>query len=153
MGAKKGCNNHILLVEDNSRDAELTLAALAEHQLANGVVVVRDGTEALDYLYRRGKFSGRMGGNPVVVLLDGKMRKINGLEVLKTIKADENLKIVPVVALTSSVETTDLIAFYKWGINAYVVKPVDFASFTRPSPIWVSFGPPLMNHRRNGHGN
>ena len=120
---------NILLVEDDPRDVELTLAALEEHHLANKVAVVNNGEEALDYLYRRGKFIMREGGTPVVVLLDNKMPKVNGLEVLKIIKADENLKIIPVVALTSSRETQDLIEFYKHGVNAYVVKPVDFPDF------------------------
>ena len=120
---------NILLVEDDPRDVELTLAALEEHRLANKVAVVDNGAEALDYLYRRGKFKSRAGGNPVVVLLDNKMPKLNGLEVLKTLKADDQLKTIPVVVLTSSRETPDLIEFYKHGVNAYVVKPVDFADF------------------------
>jgi CheY-like chemotaxis protein len=120
---------NILLVEDDPRDAELTLAALEEYHLANKVAVVNNGAEALDYLYRRGKFKNRTGANPILVLLDNKMPKVSGLEVLKTIKADEQLKIIPVVALTSSRETPDLIEFYKQGVNAYVVKPVDFGEF------------------------
>jgi CheY-like chemotaxis protein len=120
---------NVLLVEDDPKDVELTLAALEDNHLANRVAVVENGEEALDYLYRRGKFKMRSGGNPIVVLLDNKMPKVNGLEVLKTIKADENLKIIPVVALTSSRETPDLVEFYKHGVNAYVVKPVDFAEF------------------------
>jgi len=122
---------NILLVEDDPQDVELTLAALEEYHLANKVAVVRDGAEALDYLYRRRKFKTRAGGNPIVVLLDNKMPKVSGLEVLKTIKADEHLKMIPVVALTSSRETPDLIEFYKHGVNAYVVKPVDFAEFMK----------------------
>ena len=121
----------ILLVEDDPRDVELTLAALEEHHLANKVAVVRDGEKALDYLYRRGEFKTRAGGNPILVLLDLKMPKVNGLEVLKIIKGDEHLKIIPVVALTSSCETPDLIEFYKHGVNAYVVKPVDFDDFMK----------------------
>ena len=120
---------NILLVEDDPRDVELTLAALEENHLANRVVVLENGEEALDYLYRRGKFKMRSGGNPIVVLLDNKMPKVNGLEVLKTIKADEHLKVIPVVVLTSSRETPDLVEFYKYGVNAYVVKPVDFSEF------------------------
>ena len=120
---------NILLVEDDPGDVELTLAALEENHLANKVAVVNNGEEALDYLYERGKFEKRSGGNPIVVLLDNKMPKVNGLEVLKTIKADENLKLIPVVVLTSSRETPDLVEFYKHGVNAYVVKPVDFAEF------------------------
>ena len=122
---------NILLVEDDPRDVELTLAALEEHHLANKVAVVRDGEKALDYLYRRGEFKTRAGGNPILVLLDLKMPKVNGLEVLKIIKGDEHLKIIPVVALTSSCETPDLIEFYKHGVNAYVVKPVDFDDFMK----------------------
>jgi CheY-like chemotaxis protein len=122
---------NILLVEDDSRDVELTLAALEEHHLANKIAVVRDGGEALDYLYCRGKFKTRAGGNPIVVLLDNKMPKVSGLEVLKAIKTDAHLKMIPVVALTSSRETPDLIEFYKHGVNAYVVKPVDFSEFMK----------------------
>ena len=121
----------ILLAEDDPRDAELTLAALEENHLANEVAVVNNGEEALDYLYRRGKFKMRAGGNPVVVLLDNKMPKVTGLEVLKSMKADEHLKAIPVVVLTSSRETPDLIEFYKHGVNAYVVKPVDFSEFMK----------------------
>jgi CheY-like chemotaxis protein len=120
---------NILLVEDDLRDVELTLTALEEYNLANKVFVVNDGAEALDYLYRRGKFKTRAGGDPVFVLLDNKMPKVSGLEVLKTIKADPHLRTIPVVALTSSRETPDMIEFYKHGVNAYVVKPVDFNEF------------------------
>ena len=120
---------NILLVEDDSKDVELMLAALEENHLANRIVVLENGEEALDYLYELGKFEKRSSGNPIVVLLDNKMPKVNGLEVLKTIKADENLKLIPVVVLTSSRETPDLVEFYKHGVNAYVVKPVDFAEF------------------------
>ena len=122
---------NILLVEDDLRDMELTLAALEENHLANKVVVVRDGAEALDYLYRRGEFKTRVAGNPVLVLLDLKMPKVNGLEVLKIIKADEQLKIIPVVVLSSSRETPDVVECYQHGVNAYVVKPVDFAEFMK----------------------
>jgi CheY-like chemotaxis protein len=121
----------ILMVEDDPSDVELTLRALAEHNLANKVRVVRNGEEALDYLYRRGDFKTRLDGNPVVVLLDLKMPKVTGLEVLKIIKADEQLKMVPVVVLSSSRETPDLIECYKHGVNAYVVKPVDFTDFMK----------------------
>ena len=119
----------ILLVEDDPRDVELTMAALEEQNLANNVAVVNNGEEALDYLYRRGKFEMRAGANPIVVLLDNKMPKVSGLEVLKTIKGDADLKSIPIVLLTSSRETPDLIEFYKHGVNAYVVKPVDFSEF------------------------
>ena len=120
---------NILLVEDDLRDVELTMTALEEHHLANKVFVVHDGAEALDYLYHRGKFTTRTAGNPVVVLLDNKMPKVSGLEVLKTMKADEHLKLIPVVVLTSSREMPDLVEFYKHGVDAYVVKPVDFSEF------------------------
>jgi CheY-like chemotaxis protein len=121
----------ILLVEDDPQDAELTLAALEEHNLANKVAVVRDGEKALDYLYRRGEFKTRAGGNPILVLLDLKMPKVNGLEVLKNIKADADLKMIPVVVLSSSREMPDLVECYQHGVNAYVVKPVDFGEFMK----------------------
>lgn len=122
---------NILLVEDDQRDVELTLAALEEQNLANQVFVLHDGAQALDYLYHRGKYSTRSGGNPVLILLDLKMPKVDGLEVLKIIKADEQLKTIPVVMLTSSRETPDLTECYKHGVNAYVVKPVDFSDFMK----------------------
>ena len=122
---------NILLVEDDVQDAELTLAALEEHHLSNKVFVVHDGAEALEYLYRRGKFTVRAAGNPVVILLDNKMPKVTGLEVLKIIKADPELKKIPVVVLTSSREAPDLNDFYQHGVNAYVVKPVDFSMFMK----------------------
>jgi CheY-like chemotaxis protein len=119
----------ILLVEDNERDIELTLAALEEHNLANEVVTARDGAEALDYLYARGKFAGHANGFPVVVLLDLKMPKVDGLEVLRQMRSNETLKHVPVVMLTSSREEQDLVRSYQLGVNAYVVKPVDSQKF------------------------
>jgi len=119
----------ILLVEDNEHDVELTLAALGEHNLANEVVVARDGVEALDYLHNRGKFAGHANGLPVVVLLDLKMPRVDGLEVLRQMRADANLKHVPVVMVTSSREEQDLVRSYQLGVNAYVVKPVDFQQF------------------------
>lgn len=119
----------ILLVEDSGNDVELTLVALAENHLANEVIVVRDGEEALDYLYRKGIFKLRMGGHPVVVLLDLKLPKVDGLEVLAQIKSDPELKRVPVVMLTSSREEQDVIRSYDLGANGYVVKPVDFREF------------------------
>lgn len=121
----------ILLAEDDPRDVELTLAALEQHHLANQVEVVRDGEQALDYLYHRGKYETRAGGNPVLVLLDLKMPKVNGLEVLKRIKADAQLKFIPVVMLTSSREEPDVAGCYQLGVNAYVVKPVDFPGFVQ----------------------
>ncbi|MBL9216252.1 MAG: response regulator [Opitutaceae bacterium] len=119
----------ILLVEDNLKDVDLTLAALADHNLANEVVVARDGAEALDYLYARGAFAGRDPGPPAVMLLDIKMPKVNGLEVLRAIKSDPALRTLPVVMLTSSREEPDLAESYSLGANAYVVKPVDFLQF------------------------
>ncbi|MFO1488474.1 MAG: response regulator [Verrucomicrobiota bacterium] len=119
----------ILLVEDDPRDVELTLTGLSEFNLANQVRVVGDGAQALDYLFRRGKFKDRVDGHPVVVLLDLKMPKVSGLEVLKILKGDEGLKIIPIVILTSSREEPDLIECYRHGVNAYVVKPVDFSQF------------------------
>ncbi len=119
----------ILLAEDNPYDVELTLSALDEHNLANEVIVVRDGAEALDYLYRRGAFASRDEGNPTVVLLDLKMPKVDGLEVLKQIKSDAHFKTIPVVVLTSSREERDIVESYELGVNAYVVKPVDFHEF------------------------
>lgn len=121
----------ILLAEDNVKDVELTLEALAEHNLANDVVVVHDGAEAVDYLYKRGKFQTRADGNPAVILLDLKMPRVDGLEVLRTIKGDETLKTIPVVMLTSSREEQDLVESYRLGVNAYVVKPVSFAEFVQ----------------------
>ena len=121
----------ILLVEDSSNDIELTLAALEENRLANEVIVVRDGAEALDYLYHRGVFKLRAKGNPAVVLLDLKLPKVDGLEVLRTIKEDPEIKCIPVVMLTSSREEQDLARSYNLGVNAYVVKPVAFAEFLK----------------------
>ena len=119
----------ILLVEDDPKDVELTLTALEEYNLANEVVVARDGEEALDYLYSRGNFTTRSGDNPAVLLLDLKLPKINGLEVLQQVKTDEKLKMIPVVVLTSSHEEKDMVASYTLGVTAYVVKPVDFHEF------------------------
>ncbi len=122
---------NILLAEDNAEDVELTLEALSEYNLANDVIVTRDGAEALDYLYQRGPFKMRTAGNPAVILLDIKMPKIDGLEVLRTIKRDEKLKTIPVVMLTSSREEPDLAESYQLGVNAYVVKPVNFQEFVK----------------------
>jgi len=119
----------ILLAEDDANDVELTLAVLAEHNLAKNVQVVRDGAEAVDYLFCRGKFAQRPPGDPIVVLLDLKMPKLSGLEVLAQIKTDPKLKRVPIVALTSSRESSDVKHAYKFGVNAYVVKPVGFSEF------------------------
>ena|SRR6266404_1166954 len=119
----------ILLVEDNAKDVELTLAALDQHHLANEVVVLRDGEQALHYLQKQGDFKSRPNGNPVVVLLDLKMPKVDGLEVLKQMRTNPQLRMIPVVMLTSSREESDLVQSYKLGVNGYVVKPVDFKEF------------------------
>lgn len=119
----------ILLVEDDPKDVELTLIALEEYKLANSVAVCSDGEQALDYLYYRGKFEQRPHQNPAVLLLDLKLPKVNGINLLKRIKSDENLKMIPIVILTSSREEKDLIDSYKLGVNAYVVKPLDFHEF------------------------
>jgi CheY-like chemotaxis protein len=119
----------ILIVEDDPRDVELTMTALEDYKLANEVVVTRDGKAALDYLYCRGEFHTRPNDNPAVMLLDLKLPKVDGLEVLKQIKSDEHLKMIPVVVLTSSHEEQDMMRSYKLGVNAYVVKPVDFHEF------------------------
>ena len=119
----------ILLVEDNPKDVELTLAALEQSQLANEVVVLRDGAEALDFLYRRGKHESRNTVDPAVVLLDLKLPKVDGLEVLAKIKGDPAMRHTPIVMLTSSREESDLVRSYQLGVNAFVVKPVDFREF------------------------
>ena len=119
----------ILMVEDDPKDVELTLTALEEYNLANEVIVTRDGEKALDYLYCRGEYKTRSSGNPAVMLLDLKLPKVDGLEVLKQIKSDGELRMIPVVVLTSSKEEKDMVASYKLGVNAYVVKPVDFHEF------------------------
>jgi CheY-like chemotaxis protein len=119
------------LVEDNPRDLELTLTALAKCQLANEIVVARDGAEALDYLYSRGSHSERNPGDPAVVLLDLKLPKVDGIEVLGRIKSDPGQRRIPVVMLTASREESDLIRSYELGVNAFVVKPVDFQAFLR----------------------
>jgi CheY-like chemotaxis protein len=122
---------HILLAEDDPRDAKLILAALEVNALLHTVAVVNDGEAALNYLYCRGKFKARTGGDPIAVLLDLKMPKVDGMEVLKIIKSDPKLKTIPVVVLTSSREPQDLHECYQHSVNAYVVKPVDFAEFAK----------------------
>ena len=121
----------ILLAEDDPLDVQLTSEALDANNLANKVEVVENGEEALDYLYCRGRFESRPKGNPILVILDNQMPLVSGLEVLKVMKTDEQLKAIPVVVLTSSREMPDLVEFYKHGVNAYVVKPVDFSEFMR----------------------
>ena len=123
-------HKRILLAEDNTNDAELTLAALAEYRLADEFEVFSDGSEILDYLYRRGRFAARASGHPAAIILDIKMPRIGGLEVLRIVKSDEQLKTIPVVMLTSSQEEGDVTASYQLGANAYVVKPVGFAEFS-----------------------
>jgi len=142
----------ILLVEDNPNDLELTLIALERSQLANEVIIVRDGAEALDYLHARGAYAKREQGNPAVVLLDLKLPKVDGLEVLAEIRASATLKSMPVVMLTSSREEQDLVRSYELGVNAYVVKPVDFAEFVRAIAdlgiFWAVLNePPPGSHR------
>ena len=121
--------NAILLAEDSPGDAEMAIDALEEYRLVNEIVHVRDGVEALDFLYRRGQFAGRPPGNPCVVLLDLKMPRVDGLEVLRQIKTDPALQMIPVVVMTSSGEEQDVVKSYKLGVNAYVVKPVQFHEF------------------------
>ena len=142
----------ILLVEDNPHDLELTLIALERSHLANEVIVVRDGADALDYLHARGGFANREQGNPAVVLLDLKLPKVDGLEVLAEIRGSATLKSIPVVMLTSSREEQDLIRSYELGVNAYVVKPVDFQEFVRAIAdlgiFWAVLNePPPGSHR------
>src|SRR5947207_613554 len=136
----------VLLAEDNPKDVELTLAALDEHNLANDVVVVRDGAEAWEYLRREGRFAERPPGSPAVVLLDLKMPKVDGLEVLRRMKADGALRSIPVVMLTSSREEKDLIESYRLGVNSYIVKPVDFDQFKESAKTlgmyWLLFNRP-----------
>jgi CheY-like chemotaxis protein len=143
----------ILIVEDDPRDVELTLTALEEYNLANAVVVTRDGQEALDYLYRRGQFHTRFDGNPAVMLLDLKLPKVDGLEVLKQVRSDEHLKMIPVVVLTSSHEEKDMMRSYKLGVNAYVVKPVDFHEFVNAvkelGVFWAVINEPPPGSVRN----
>ena len=147
----------ILLAEDSDRDAELALDALDQHNLVNEVTRVRDGAEALDYLYRRGQFAGRPHGNPAVVLLDLKMPKVDGMEVLRQIRNDPQLKFIPVVVMTSSREEQDLIKSYELGVNAYVVKPVNFGEFVdavkQVGGFWAVVNePPPGSVRRLGNG-
>ncbi|MEO6753080.1 MAG: response regulator [Chthoniobacteraceae bacterium] len=146
----------ILLVEDSPQDAELTLDVLSKHNLANKVVHVRDGAEALDFLHCRGAFADRGDALPALVLLDLKMPKVDGLEVLRDIKGDPKLKVVPVVVMTSSREDADLHKCYELGVNAYVVKPVKFNEFVEAvrelSIFWILLNEPHPACRpRNGN--
>ena len=125
-----GKNGKILLVEDEEADVELITSSRRKHNLSNEINVARDGEEALDYLYRRGAFEQLQGEDPVLVLLDLKMPKLGGIEVLKTMKSDKKLKNIPVVIVTSSRENPDIQKCYELGVNAYVVKPIEFTEFT-----------------------
>ena len=144
----------ILLVEDNPRDLELTLTALEKCQLANEVVVARDGTEALDYLNVTGSYHNRSAGDPAVVLLDLKLPKVDGLEVLQTVKGSDHLRHIPVVMLTSSREEQDLVRSYELGVNAFVVKPVEFNQFFKAiqdlGVFWALLNEPPPGAHRNG---
>lgn len=141
----------ILLVEDSLNDIELTLAALHQNKVANEIIVARHGGEALDFLYRRGNFKDRPPGDPVVVFLDLKMPKVDGMEVLRQVKADDTLKTIPIVILTSSREEVDLVKTYQLGVNAYVVKPVGFDQFTdairQLGIFWAVLNEPPPNHK------
>jgi CheY-like chemotaxis protein len=136
----------ILLVEDDKNDIELTLNALSEYNLANRVVVLKDGEEALDYLFRRGEYEKLSSEKPAVILLDLKMPKVDGLEVLRQVRSSDELKFIPTVILTSSREEKDIIESYKLGVNAYVVKPVDFRQFVdavkKLGMFWALFNEP-----------
>ena len=148
----------ILLAEDDPRDIELTLEALSQHHLVNKVDVVNDGEQALDYLYRRGQWHRRSGGSPVVILLDLKMPKVDGLEVLRQVKKDPELQLIPVVVLTSSREESDVTASYNLGTNAYVVKPINFQEFVHAvaelGAFWalLNEAPPESYRPRPGQG-
>ncbi len=145
----------ILLVEDSPQDAELTLEVFAEHGLVNAVTHVRDGAEALDFLHCRGSYATRVRDLPALVLLDLKMPKVDGLDVLREMKSDEALKVIPVVVMTSSREDADLRKCYALGVNAYVVKPVKFAEFVeavrKVSLFWVLLNEPDPSCR-SGNG-
>lgn len=129
----------ILLIDDSARDIEMALDALQQHNIANDVVTLRDGAEALEYLFRRGEFAARGSDNPAVILLDLKMPRIDGLEVLRQLKSDPVLKVIPVVMMTSSREERDLIKSYELGVNAYVVKPLNFADFIEAIKVVGAF--------------
>lgn len=119
----------ILLAEDDPNDVELVLDALKAHNIVNQIIVTRDGAECLDYLHRRGEFAERENGNPLLILLDLKMPKVDGFEVLRDVKSDPALKAIPVIVLTSSKQERDILTSYNLGVNAFVVKPVDFDQF------------------------
>ncbi len=146
----------ILLVDDSPRDTEMVLDALESHHLANEVAAVRDGAEALDYLYRRGAFADRPSGQPAVILLDLKMPKMDGLEVLRVVKGDPELRMIPVVVMTSSREEQDLVNSYQLGVNAYVVKPVRFQEFVEAvrhvGGFWAVLNEPPPGSKRRQVG-
>ena len=145
---------NILLAEDNENDVELTLAALREHRLTNEIAVARDGADALDYLYRRNRYASRMDADPGLILLDLKMPRVDGIEVLRQIKSDPRLKMIPTVVLTSSREESDLVASYALGVNAYVVKPVGFPEFVKAireiGVFWALINEPPPDAERSG---
>jgi CheY-like chemotaxis protein len=150
---------HVLVVDDSPRDTELTVNALETYRLTNKVTALRDGAEALDYLYRRGEFAGRTDAQPAVILLDLKMPKVDGIEVLRQIKGDPLLKMIPVVVMTSSREEQDVLKSYQLGVNAYVVKPVQFQEFVEAvkqlGMFWAILNepPPDSPHRSDGAAN
>ena len=137
----------ILIVDDSPKDVELAIAALAETNLANEVVVAEDGVEALDYLYKRGKFVNE-NGNPAVILLDIKMPKMDGIEVLRHLRSDPTFKLIPVIMVTSSCEEKDMVESYKLGANSYVVKPVDIVQFINAIKMlgqyWAVINQPVL---------
>ena len=145
----------ILLAEDNESDAEMTIRALRRKNLANNLVWVKDGAEALDFIFRRGAYASRPDGSPKLVLLDLKMPKVDGIEVLRQIKSNEETKMMPVVMLTSSAEERDIVASYAFGVNSYVVKPVDFSNFVvevaKAGCYWVLVNrvPEQFEHKRD----
>jgi len=146
----------ILLAEDNANDVELTLAALRENRVANRIDVVRDGADAMDYLYCRNRYADRVGGNPALLLLDLKMPKMDGIEVVRAVKSDPRLKTIPVVVLTSSRDEHDLVRSYNLGVNAYVVKPVGFQEFLDAVKLlggfWAVVNEPPPMAARQAHG-
>lgn len=141
---------HILIVDDSPRDTEMTLDALLQYNLANEVTTLRDGVEALDYMYRRGAYAGRVDPDPAVILLDLKMPRVDGLEVLRQLKADNHFRMIPVVVMTSSREDKDLDECYKLGVNAYVVKPLNFHEFIEAIKTLGAFWAVLNEPPRKG---
>jgi CheY-like chemotaxis protein len=129
----------ILLVDDSPSDTELAIDALRQYHLGNEVISLRDGAEALDYLYRTGKFAGRATADPAIILLDLKMPKVDGLEVLRRIKGDPKMKIIPIVMMTSSREESDLVQSYQLGVNGYIVKPLNFHEFVEAIRVLGAF--------------